>query len=147
MRLFIAIASLLFLLLWLVFGAVFVGYIEPSWLPEALSALVAPSSFAQLGNAFNAFSALLSPVALILALASIFVQRKHQADSNVIGAFSARQNFLLQECTRLESEIQALKNSDGYDRELLQNMANKKKRLLDEARVIDQRLQALLSNV
>ena len=73
------------------------------------------------------------------------MQIRQSADSNVIGAFTARLQYLLTEAARLEQQIQALKaRRGGFERCLFDNMVGKKKRLLDEAAQVDETLRGLL---
>jgi hypothetical protein len=132
--------------LWIAFAAVLIGNV-PSWLPTSFSALARPTSFADLGQSFSLFDGLFSSLALVLGLTAVLIQIRQQADSNVIGAFSARQQFLIAECDRLEQQIQSLKNSEKVDTSLFTNMVEKKKRLLDESKKIDGRLKELLNQI
>lgn len=129
---------------WFLFGMYLVGLIDLSILSTIGAELDLPKTTAELGDSFGVFSALLSSLALILAIAAMIIQSKQQTDSNVLGAYSARQQFLLSECDRLESEINKLKQSSKYDSQLFKNMVNKKKRLLEEANNIDNVIRKLL---
>lgn len=129
------------------FAAVLLGNYVPLWLPTSFSALARPTSIADLGQSFSLFDGLFSSLALVLGLTAVLIQIRQQADSNVIGAFSARQQFLLAECDRLEQQIQSLKNSGKPDTSLFTNMVEKKKRLLDESKKIDGRLKELLNQI
>ncbi|WP_125931903.1 hypothetical protein [Thiosocius teredinicola] len=130
---------------WVVFGAVLLQLYEPGWLIESTQAIKLPKNTAELGDSFGVLSAFMSPIALILALAAMLTQSKQQVDSNVIGAYSMRQQFLLMECERLESSIQNLKYSESYDEQLFRNMVNKRSRFLKEAQAIDEKISALLN--
>ena len=80
-----------------------------------------------------------------LGLIAVVMQTRQSADSNVIGAFTARLQYLLAEAARLEQQIQALKaRRGGFKRCLFDNMVGKKKRLLEEAAQVDETLRALL---
>ena len=83
----------------------------------------------------------------MLGLLAIFIQTKQSADSNVIGAFTARQQFLLADCDRLEHLIQDMKKKQQYDKALFDNMVAKKKRQFEEAKAIDKRLKNLLDSI
>lgn len=92
----------------------------------------------------------MSSFALMLGLIAIVVQVKQNSDSNIIGAFAARQQFLLAEYERLDGQIAkyvATNSGPNYDKVLVQNMTNKRKERLDESRVIDQKLLLLLAKI
>ena len=87
----------------------------------------------------------MSSFALLLGLIAVVMQTRQSADSNVIGAFTARLQYLLAEATRLEQQLQSLKARRGnLDRRLFDNMVGKKKRLLEEAAYVDETLRSLL---
>ena len=97
------------------------------------------------GQAFTALDGLVSSFALLLGLIAVVMQTRQSADSNVIGAFTARLQYLLAEAARLEQQIQALKaRRGGFERCLFDNMVGKKKRLLEEAAQVDETLRGLL---
>ena len=97
------------------------------------------------GQAFTALDGLVSSFALLLGLIAVVMQTRQSADSNVIGAFTARLQYLLAEAGRLEQQIQSLKARRGcFDRCLFDNMVGKKKRLLEEAAQVDETLRGLL---
>lgn len=106
-----------------------------------------PENMAQLGDSFGALNALFSSIALILALAAILIQSKHQTVANAIGGYSARQQFLIAECGRLENVLEQLKQRGQYDPELFRNTAEKKKRYLFEVNAIDRRIKDLLARL
>lgn len=144
MRLVLGLLLLFSIAMWIALGGYLVGVYEVPWVVERLTLLTLPASTAELGESFGVLSALLSSVALILALAAMLVQSRHQLDSNTIGGFSARQQFLLAECVRLEIQIKELKANADFKKELFDNMVSKKSRYLKEADQIDKKLQALL---
>lgn len=140
-------ALLLATFVWLTFAAILLGVYRPSWLPLSFLALARPGTLADFGQAFSALDGLLSSLALMLGLIAVVIQTKQSADSNVIGAFSARLQYLLADSERLEQQIQALKERGRFDASLFNNMVEKKKRQLDEAKSIDERIRKLLDNI
>lgn len=132
---------------WAAFTAILLGVYSPGWLPKSFTGLQLPKSAADLGQALGVVDGLISSIALVLGLLAIFFQTRQQADSNIIGGLSARLQFLQSECDRLESDIQRLKSHPPYDKTLLDNMASKKSRMLDDARRIDERLRQLLGRI
>jgi hypothetical protein len=145
MKWLLLLAALIALTLWTAFAAFLVGAVDPGWLPDKLSDLSRPTSLSDFGQAFTALDGLVSSFALLLGLIAVVMQIRQSADSNVIGAFTARLQYLLTEAARLEQQIQALKaRRGGFERCLFDNMVNKKKRLLDEAAQVDETLRGLL---
>ena len=132
---------------WLGFVAILLGLYAPTWMPAAFAHIQLPKTAADLGQSMTLIEGLTSSIALVLGLLAVLTQMRQQADSNIIGAFGTRQQFLLAECDRLESQIQSLKTSQKYDKTLFDNMVSKKKRLLDEAQEIDIRLANLLKRI
>jgi hypothetical protein len=130
---------------WAFFGSILLGIYGSEWLNAYVQSIKLPSTTAELGDSFGVLSAFMSPVALILALAAMLVQSKQQLDSNVIGAYSARQQFLLMECDRLEASIQDLKRTGTFDEQLFNNMVHKKSRYLNDAKEIDVKITTLLN--
>lgn len=145
MRIALSLLLVVFVAIWIALGGYLVGLYEVPWVTELLPSLTLPKSTAELGDSYGILGILLSSVALILALAAILVQSRHQIDSNIIGAFSTRQQFLLTECTRLEIAIKELKSNYEYDEKLFKNMVSKKSRFLEEANQIDKKLKDLLN--
>lgn len=143
---FLVLAALA-LALWLVSVAVLLGVYRPDWFPPQFLKLELPTNTADFGQSFSVLDGLLSSLALVLGLAAILIQINQQADANVIGAFSVRQQFLLAESERLEEHIQSLKKRGQYDAALFNNMVEKKKRCLAECREIDDRLNGLLKKI
>jgi opacity protein-like surface antigen len=145
MKKLLLLAALIALTLWTAFAAFLVGAVDPGWLPDKLSDLSRPTSLSDFGQAFTALDGLVSSFALLLGLIAVVMQIRQSADSNVIGAFTARLQYLLTEAARLEQQIQALKaRRGGFERCLFDNMVVKKKRLLDEAAQVDETLRGLL---
>lgn len=140
-------ALVLAIFIWLAFAAVLLGIYQPSWLPKSFLALTKPSTLADFGQAFSVLDGLISSLALMLGLIAVVIQVKQNADSNVIGALATRLQYLLADNDRLEQQIQALKASDKFDKNLFNNMVDKKKRQLDEAKSIDEKLRKLLENI
>lgn len=136
--------------LWFVSATLLLGIYNPSWLPNAFSTLTKPGSLADFGQAFSAFEGFISSFALMLGLIAIAMQVRQTTDSNVIGAMSARQQFLLAEYARLDEQIATYveKNTGpGYDRNLVANMVAKRKSLLEESQKIDQRVKILIEKM
>ena len=133
--------------LWITFAAVLLGLYEPWWLPAAFLKLQKPATAADFGQAFSALEGLVSSFALMIGLIAIIMQTRQNADANVIGGLAARHAYLLADCDRLEQHIQEHKARGVRDDALFNNMVNKKKRQLDEAKVIDARLRQLLETI
>ena len=145
MKKLLLLAALMAVALWTAFAAFLVGAVDPGWLPDGLSGLSRPTSLSDFGQAFTALDGLVSSFALLLGLIAVVMQTRQSADSNVIGAFTARLQYLLAEAARLEQQIQSLKTRrGGFDRCLFDNMVGKKKRLLEEAAAVDDTLHKLL---
>ena len=145
MKKLLLLAALIALTLWTAFAAFLIGAADPGWMPDKLSALSKPTSLSDFGQAFTALDGLVSSFALLLGLIAVVMQTRQSADSNVIGAFTARLQYLLAEAARLEQQIQSLKARRGcFDRCLFDNMVGKKKRLLEEAAHVDETLRCLL---
>lgn len=145
MKRLLLLAALMAVALWTAFAAFLVGSVDPGWLPGGLSSLSRPTSMSDFGQAFTALDGLVSSFALLLGLIAVVMQTRQSADSNVIGAFTARLQYLLAEAARLEQQIQSLKARRGcFDRCLFDNMVGKKKRLLEEAAQVDETLRGLL---
>ena len=145
MKKLLLLAALMAVALWTAFAAFLVGAVDPQWLPNGLSSLSRPTSLSDFGQAFTALDGLVSSFALLLGLIAVVMQTRQSADSNVIGAFTARLQYLLAEAARLEQQIQSLKARRGcFDRCLFDNMVGKKKRLLEEAAHVDETLRCLL---
>ena len=148
MKKLLLLAALMAVALWTAFAAFLVGAVDPQWLPNGLSSLSRPTSLSDFGQAFTALDGLVSSFALLLGLIAVVMQTRQSADSNVIGAFTARLQYLLAEAARLEQQIQALKaRRGGFERCLFDNMVGKKKRLLDEAAHVDETLRRLLQRL
>ena len=145
MKKLLLLAALMAVALWTAFASFLVGAVDPGWLPDGLSGLSRPTSLSDFGQAFTALDGLVSSFALLLGLIAVVMQTRQSADSNVIGAFTARLQYLLAEAARLEQQIQSLKaRRGGFDRCLFDNMVGKKKRLLEEAAHVDETLRCLL---
>lgn len=144
--LFLAVVAAV--LLWLVFAAVLLGMYRPAWLPNAFSTLTIPTSLSDFGQAFSAFEGIISSFALMLGLIAVLIQVKQNTDSNVIGATSARQQFLLAEYNRLDNQIadHIAKNTGKptYDKNLISNMSNKRAERLADLKKVDEDLKKLL---
>lgn len=144
MKKFVFFALVVAISVWLAFSAVLLGAYQPEWLPTSFLGLAKPNSLADFGQAYSALDGFLSSFALMLGLTAIWIQARQSADANVIGAFSARLQYLLADNDRLEQQIQALKASGKFDQALFTNMVEKKRRQLDEAKLIDEKVKKLL---
>jgi hypothetical protein len=147
MRKIVSLAFVSAVVMWATFAAVLLGIYKPSWMPAEFLKLSLPISAADFGQAFSALEGLLSAFALIVGLIAILIQTRQNADSNVIGAFTARQVFLLADCVRLEESIQAIKRSGKPQAALFNNMVEKKMRQYAEVEAIDEKLKALLDKL
>ena len=147
MKKLLIFALVLATFMWLAFAAILLGAYQPSWLPAIFLNLTKPNSLADFGQAFSALDGLISSFALMLGLIAVVIQTKQSADSNVIGAFSARLQYLLADSDRLEQQIQSLKMSGSYEPSLFNNMVEKKKQQLDEAKSIDEKIRKLLNQI
>ncbi|MDY0300863.1 MAG: hypothetical protein RBQ99_04660 [Trichlorobacter sp.] len=139
-------ALLVATVLWALYALVLLGILRPAILPPAFLALTLPTTVAEFGQAFSALEGLISSLALMLGLIAVVIQSKHSADANLIGALTARQQFLVADCDRLENDIQRLKKSINYDHNTLRKMSGKKSRQLDEADAIAKRLNTLITS-
>jgi hypothetical protein len=147
MKKIITISVLLFVGLWVLVGMLLTKTYYPDWIPQSIRSLTFPSSTADLGQSFSILDGLLSSIAIILGLIAIILQGKQQTDANVIGAYSARMQFLLSDNERLQTDISNLIASAKYDKNLLENMSAKKSRQLLEASEIDKKIKKLLENL
>lgn len=142
------VSVVFFVGLWVLVGMLLTKTYSPDWLPESIRSLTFPSSTADLGQSFSILDGLLSSMAIILGLIAIILQGKQQTDANIIGAYSARMQFLLADNDRLEQGIEKLKKPDGeYNKDLFNGMVNKKKLQLEEVMKIDKKIQDLLKNL
>jgi hypothetical protein len=135
------------IVLWVIFGKIILDHNLPSWFPKDFVKLTKPKSLADFGQAFSLFEGFLSSLALLLSAYAILIQFKQNTDSNLINALSVRQQFLLSECNRLETDIKDHKTKENFDLDLFNNMVAKKQRFLKEAREIDQKLQLLITKI
>jgi hypothetical protein len=150
MRKILTVSLLLAVIIWIVYAAILLGY-KPGWLPAQFAELAIPASLADFGQAFSALDGLISSLALMLGLCAVLIQVKQSADSNLISALTARQQFLLAEQERFDLKIKEhIKNNtgkDSYDARLVKNMSNKKSDYLEESKQIDEKLQHLISKI
>jgi hypothetical protein len=178
MKLYVAIVFFIFVLLWIISIALFSGMLAPAWLPEALLKLTVSSSFEGLGNAMATLDGLFSSIAIVLGLVAILFQGKElkastdaqtlqaealtkqlaqQEESNRLGAFSARLQFLSAEIEHMENKI-----ADMVDRanaltekgdtqkaaelwEIIKPTRDKQKRYRAQASDIDEQIKKLLT--
>lgn len=146
MKAAVVIFVLCAVVMWAAFGAMLLGFFPQGWMIPGFETLTPPSTTAELGDSFSVFGALFSSLALVMGLLAIIIQARQQADSNVIGALSARHQYLLADCERLEDRIQDIKKT-AYDQGLFKNMVAKQKRLREECENIDKRLAELLKKI
>lgn len=143
----LSLSLIVAVLLWFVFATVLLGY-APGWLPERFARLERPSSLADFGQAFTLFDGLISSLALMLAIVAVLIQVKQNTDANVIGALTARLQFLLADYERLDRQIgeYIAKHSgqDSYQPALVENMVKKCRARLEESQTIDEKLRRLL---
>jgi hypothetical protein len=147
MKRYLLLSIFIAVVIWLVYAAVLLGLVPESLLPASFAKLTLPTSKSDFGQAFNAIEGLTSSLALVLGLVAIILQVRQTAEANEIGGLSARQQFLLADCDRLENQIQELKKCPEKDNGLFKNMVEKKKRQLDECKRIDERLAELLKRI
>lgn len=136
--------------LWVVSATLLLGTYKPTWLPDAFATLAKPASLADFGQAFSAFEGFVSSFALMLGLIAIAIQVRQTTDSNVIGAMSARQQFLLAEYSRLDEQIAtyiAKNTGPAYDKNLVANMVAKRKSYLEESKQIDEKVKLLIAKM
>lgn len=126
MRIYITLVFAAFLLVWLVTIALFAGAIPYEWLPEFLTKLELPSTFALLGEAMGTLDGLFSSIAIVLGLIAILFQGRElkastdaqalqaealrkqieqQKESNCLNAYSVRLNYLTAEIEHMEKKI------------------------------------------
>lgn len=127
----------------LLFGAFILGASSLAEYGAQFAALERPKSIADFGNSFSVLGTLFSSLALALGLLAVIFQVKQQSDANLIGALAARHQYLMAEGERLEAQIQSLKSSGNYNKQLFDNMVEKKRRLKTAADQIDTRLEKL----
>lgn len=175
MRVYIALVFLAFLVLWLAAIALLGGVIPSSWLPESLSKLEQPGNFAHLGEAMGTLDSLFSSIAIVLGLIAILFQGRElkastdaqalqaaaltqqivqQEESNRLGAYSVRLNFLTAEIKHMENKIAEMveqansKKKNGEDStelwQIIKNTRSKQQRYRQQAEEIDTRIQQLL---
>ncbi len=145
MKVFVSVMVAVAIVAWVIFAMFLLGTFPP---PALLANLSLPKSAADFGQAMGAVDGILSSIALVLGLLAVLIQVRQTADANLIGALSARSEFLRAKCDELESNIQKLKKDEGdYNKNLFDNMVNKKKKLGDEAKEIDAKLQLLLKRI
>lgn len=144
MKVFVSVLVAVAIVAWVIFAMFLLGTFPP---PTLLANLSLPKSAADFGQAMGAVDGILSSIALVLGLLAVLIQVRQTADANLIGALSARSEFLRAKCDELESNIQKLKLKGDYNEKLFNNMVNKKKELGDEAKEIDAKLQLLLKRI
>lgn len=126
MKFYVTLVFSVFLFLWAVSIALFSGMVSANWLPAAFSQLDLPTSFAHLGEAMTTLDGLFSSIAIVLGLIAILFQGKElkastdaqalqaealtkqisqQEASNLLGAYSARLNYLSSEVVYIEKII------------------------------------------
>lgn len=178
MKFYVTLVFIVFVALWLVAIALFAGMIPVDWLPDSLAKLGTSSSFEGLGDAMATLDGLFSSIAILLGLVAILLQGRElqastqaqteqsealsrqilqQEDSNRLGAYSARLQFLSAEIEHLESRIPGMiEKANGYKQtqeqdkadelwDIIKNTRGKIERYRKEAGHIDEKIKSLLS--
>jgi hypothetical protein len=174
MKKYTVFTSLLFICLWLLFGAYLLGIYHPVWLSKDIESLVKPKSMAELGESFSTLGSLLSAIAVVIGLLAVLLQGSElrqttvaqveqskalthqlmqQEHSNRLSAYAARLQFLTSEMTRLETMIEKLlfeveKLPGGETKsekwDVIKNSRNLFTSYKNQAKEIDEQIQALL---
>lgn len=147
MKFLVWLLVIISVVVWGAYGAHLLNIYESPIISKVLPPAFHPKTAAELGDALGILSSLLSPIALILALAALIIQSKQQAASNNIGALSVRQQYLISEYDRLANHIENLKQSGKYDRPLFDNMVAKQKRYRQESEKLDERINDLIEKI
>ena len=126
MRIYITLVFAAFIVLWLLTIALLTGVIPNAWLPDFLTQLELPNSFALLGEAMGTLDGLFNSIAIVLGLIAILLQGRElkastdaqtlQADAlrkqieqqekaNCLNAYSVRLSYLTAEVEHLEKMI------------------------------------------
>ncbi len=177
MKFFLYSLFLFFILIWLGVTLYLLGYIPLDFIPDNISKLKLPNSTGELGDSLALIDSLFASVALVLGLVAILIQGKElkestnaqisqaealilqikqQKDSNLLGAYSARQNFLLMDSERLEKiiekqllikdvETDPKKKTEAWD--LIKNSSAKQATQRKEACEIDTKIKLLLKQI
>ena len=108
-----------------------------------LARLTPPSSWAELGNATSVLNGLFSSIAILIGLMAIYKQGRQieksineQRISNQLTAKIAYLEYLRGEMNRLEEDIQRLRRSEKYDKNLFDNMSRKESEHLSTSKRI-----------
>lgn len=174
MKFYVFLVFLAFLSLWILSLALFSGMIPTSWLPESLTTLELPTSFALLGESMTTLDGLFSSIAIVLGLIAILFQGTElkastdaqrlqsealtkqiaqQEESNRLGAYSARLQFLSAEVEHLEVKINDMVNrtqghkENGEDQKttelwnIIKATRKKQQRYREQAENIDRQIQ------
>ena len=87
----------------------------------------------------------------MLGLIAILTQIRQGTQANVIGAMSARLQFLLSEHDRLDKQIadhfNKYSGTKDYKAPLVDNMVAKRRERLDESKRVDEKLKSLLAKI
>jgi len=118
-----------------------------------LARLTPPSSWDELGNATSILNGLFSSVAILIGLLAIYKQGRQieksineQRAANYLTAKMAYLEYLRSEIVILEEDIQRLKSSNKYDKNLLDNMSNKKSDFLANSKLKSKLLSEEIEN-
>jgi hypothetical protein len=173
----VIIISVLFFTIWSVFNAFLLGYIPIEFIPEKINSFKSPQSIASLGDSASILDSFFSSFALILGLIAVLMQGrelkastaaqteqavalteqiKQQQESNRVGAYTARLQFLLSGADRIDLKITQLvvevetisdlqKKAEKWD--LIKNLRNKELKYRDEAMGINETIKSQLDEV
>ena len=167
----------MFLFVWFVYILYLTGYIPEEQIPDKFTQLKLPKTTAELGDSLALIDSLFASVALVLGLVAILIQGKElkastkaqtsqaktlelqikqQQDSNLLGAYSVRQTFLLSDCERLNNQIESLVSQELKETntekkselwKLIKNSRNKERKQREESKKIDANIENLLNKI
>jgi len=177
MRTIVFLTFLTFFLLWVSLAAFLLGYIPPEYLLENIRQLALPKSTTDLGDSLAILDGIFTSIAIILGLIAILLQGKElkestkaqteqahslsiqidqQNASNILGAYSARLQFLLTEVERLEGQIDKLVNQASEEKdkekksekwEIIKNSRSMQISYRKQAKEIDEKIKGLLNSI
>ena len=171
------IVAVVFMTIWAIFNAFLLGYVPVEFVPQKLTSLKSPESIASLGDSAAIIDSLFSSLALALGIIAVLMQGrelrastnaqteqavalsdqiKQQQESNRLGAYTARLQFLLTASDRMDYKITSLvneanSNSDPLEKaekwKLIKNLRNKEVSYRNEAEGIDDAIKSLLNKI
>ncbi|AFT67371.1 hypothetical protein Q91_1334 [Cycloclasticus sp. P1] len=177
MKKLLSLIFLMFLFVWFVYILYLTGYIPEEQIPDKFTQLELPKTTAELGDSLALIDSLFASVALVLGLVAILIQGKElkastkaqtsqaktlelqikqQQDSNLLGAYSVRQTFLLSDCERLNNQIESLVSQELKETntekkselwKLIKNSRNKERKQREESKKIDANIENLLNKI